>query len=499
MGIIRRQAFWNTIINYLGAGIGALNYIYLLPKFFPTEYIGLIRLVFSIVFLMHPISSLGLRSALVKFFPYFREDFSKQRFFVFFLLKILATSTAITLGIYVLFKPLFLKIYLEKSPLYIDYFYYVIPVFLGQALYYLVYSFGQVLYKTVLTNLLNEVFARLLLTAGILASLFGGFSPDQVIKFYFTAYFFLMLTGIPLLFTGENKLRLRGKIEKLPWKQQKEWLKYGIFVLLAGTTSILLTTIDSLMLGSYLGLKSVGVYSIYMYMATMLLLPTRAMSRIATTFIADAMAKKDMESIARIYRRTSLIQSSLGLLLFLLIYLNLDVFFHIIQKKEFYANNSYLAFVLLGIGFWIEITGGMNAYILSVSDKYKYDLYFTTAIGIVNILFNLVFIKLWGMVGAALATAMSYTIMNFLRWIFLKKNYNLQPYNKTFLFIIFSAIFAYGISAFLPELPNIWLNALVKSLVFIIVYLFPLLRFKWVPDYNDLLNLISQKIKERTK
>ncbi len=497
MGIIRRQALFNTIINYAGAAIGALNYIYLLPKFFPTEYIGLIRLIFSIVFILQHVSSLGLRSALTKFFPYYREDFPKQRFFLFFIFKILLASTFIVAGIYILFKPLFLKMFLEKSPLYIHYFYYVLPVFIGQAVYYLVDSLAQVLYKTTFTNFISQIFARIILTSGILASLIYKISPEEAVKFYFLAYSFVMLLGIPILFFGEHKLKFSGKTEKLSWQLKKEWLKYGGFVLLSGTANMLLTTIDSLMLGSYLGLKSVGVYSIYMYMATMLLLPTRALGKIALAFLADAMAKKDFASVLRIYRRTSLIQSSLGLLLFFGILLNMDLFYHIIQKKEFYEGNTIWVFVFLGLGFWIDITGGINGYIVYISDKYKYDLYFTTSLGILNILFNFFFIKFWGITGAALATALSYGIINFLRWYFLKKTYRLQPYDKTFSFVVLSGILAYGIVAILPKFFGIWINSFIKSTLFVLLYFFPMLYFKWIPDYNDFLNLLISKIKSR--
>ncbi len=69
MGIVRRQATYNTIINFIGAGIGALNYIYLLPKFFPTEYIGVIRLVLSIATMLQFLSAFGFICAFVKFFP----------------------------------------------------------------------------------------------------------------------------------------------------------------------------------------------------------------------------------------------------------------------------------------------------------------------------------------------------------------------------------------------------------------------------------------------
>ena len=42
MGIVQNQSFKNTIITYLGFGIGAINILFLYTKFLPDDYHGLL-------------------------------------------------------------------------------------------------------------------------------------------------------------------------------------------------------------------------------------------------------------------------------------------------------------------------------------------------------------------------------------------------------------------------------------------------------------------------
>ena len=83
MGILLRQSFWSTIVIYFGVVLGFINSIILSPSFLDTEQIGLIRQIISASTLLIPITTFGVNSAYVKFYPFFKDSLSgKKEFFL---------------------------------------------------------------------------------------------------------------------------------------------------------------------------------------------------------------------------------------------------------------------------------------------------------------------------------------------------------------------------------------------------------------------------------
>ena len=72
---------------------------------------------------------------------------------------------------------------------------------------------------------------------------------------------------------------------------------------------------------------------------------------------------------------------------------------------------------------------GVNAEILATSAKYKLNVYFNLGLAGLLVLFNLFFIEEWGITGAAAASALAMLIVNGVRWFYLKRKYDLQPFS----------------------------------------------------------------------
>ena len=72
MNIILKQSFWSTIIIYLGVLIGFFNSIFLFPKFFNPDQIGLLRQIISASTMLIPLATFGVSASYIKFYPYFK-------------------------------------------------------------------------------------------------------------------------------------------------------------------------------------------------------------------------------------------------------------------------------------------------------------------------------------------------------------------------------------------------------------------------------------------
>ena len=68
MGIVLNQSLKNTIITYLGFGIGAINTLYLYPIFLGATYYALTNYILSVANVIMPLFAIGMQNTLVKFF-----------------------------------------------------------------------------------------------------------------------------------------------------------------------------------------------------------------------------------------------------------------------------------------------------------------------------------------------------------------------------------------------------------------------------------------------
>jgi len=86
MGIVQNQSFKNTIITYLGFGIGAINVLFLFTKFLPNDYHGLVAFVLSTANIMMPLFALGVHNTIIKFYSSFKTRNSINSFLTLMLI-----------------------------------------------------------------------------------------------------------------------------------------------------------------------------------------------------------------------------------------------------------------------------------------------------------------------------------------------------------------------------------------------------------------------------
>ncbi len=69
MGNIARQATLNTLLTYMGIGLGFVNVVLLYPKVLQSDEFGLTRLLMSIATMAAQIAQLGAENSVIRFFP----------------------------------------------------------------------------------------------------------------------------------------------------------------------------------------------------------------------------------------------------------------------------------------------------------------------------------------------------------------------------------------------------------------------------------------------
>ena len=78
MGQIAKQSFRGTVVTYLGVAIGFVTTFFVITRFLSAEEIGLARVLIDAAVLFVGLAQLGTNASIVRFFPYFCADGTKN-------------------------------------------------------------------------------------------------------------------------------------------------------------------------------------------------------------------------------------------------------------------------------------------------------------------------------------------------------------------------------------------------------------------------------------
>lgn len=483
MGVIQRQGIKNTITTYLGIAIGFVSLIVIQPHFLTKEELGLTRILYSFSILIAMFVPLGIGNATTKYFPLFKNPEKKHHGYLAFMLLFPLAGFVLSAVVLLLLKNFIIAQYIKESPLFTDFFYYVFPLTFILALITCLNVYCYANYKSTIPAFLNDVVARLLVIGVITLYYLKWITLDQFIMCYVAMY------GLQLLMLAAYILQFDKPVLRIDWQtfKEKNFLKlinYGLLLWFAGVASIGLKYLDSIMLGKYLPLAFVGVYTIAAFIPTVIEAPLTALEKIAASRIAFAWADNNKKEILEIYRKSSLYMMALGGLLFAGI--NINIVNLLSFLPEGYQQGASVVFII-SVGTLVNMATGANAPILFNSEKYKWGAYFLILLAAVSVVLQMLLIPMLGLNGAALATVTGYIVYNVYMTAVVWKFYSLHPFQKKMMLVLLTIAVSYGISFLLPSLENKIVDMIYRSAIVTAVYLLMIYRFKILEEYHHLL------------
>ncbi|QNH60823.1 lipopolysaccharide biosynthesis protein [Hymenobacter sediminicola] len=490
MGIVRRQGLRNTVISYMGLALGFVNTVLVLPKVLEPHQIGLTSVLVALATMFAQVSAFGFGNMGIRFFPYFRQREAGHHGFLPFLLGVPLLGFSLVAALYLLGKPLVLSWYTEDAALLNQYYVWGLVLALFTLLLNLQDAYLKALYHTAFSSFSQEIVLRLLITAGAL--LFGSGYLDfhgYVLWYIGVNSSIALLLTVYTAFIGE--LHLRPTRAVLGVRPLREMLSFGAFALLGNVSGVIITTIDSLMVGSKVNFDGAGVYSVAFFISTALVLPFRALYKIAFPLLADYWKDQDLPRMADFYQRTTRLNTLLGCYLALGIALNLDFIFA--QMKPAYAVGATSVLILLAGRLFDGITG-VNGLIVVTSPRYRYDLLFNASLAAATVLMNLLLIPRMGLTGAAVAAAIALVSINIARTWFVWYSFGLQPFDRRVPLILLLAAAA-GLAAWLvPFVYSLFVTMLLRSTVLTAVYGSLLLLTNAEPQVREVLRKLLKRV-----
>ena len=494
MNLLQRQGFLNSLTLYTGTALGFFNLIILFQRFLSIEEIGFFSLMIAISLLYAQIASLGISNIILKFFPYYRSDDKRHQGFATFVVWWSIISFSLFTVLFLIFRNSIVDFYKEKkgASLLVKYFYYLVPLSFLTMVFAVIESMALTVFKNVFSSLLREVVLRLFTLGGVLLIATALINYHQFLLLYIASNLGIVILLFLYVFKG-NHFKFSTVSPKLA-QEKKKFLSYGVFTVLSGSSFVMIQNLDIIMLSILTteSLSFVGIYGTFFSIAMVISLPAKALSRTSLQIIAQSWVTNDLEKIGRIYYKTSVVQMLIGCLLFVGMVSDRQLIVQLLHKPQ-YAG-YFNVFIVVGAAFLVDMTGGVNGYIMNVSKYYQLTTVYIVSAVFFCVLCNWLLIPRIGMMGAAVSYFLTMLVINFAYWLFVKVKFGLQPFGKAHIHILFLSLMCLLIGLYLPLISNIYLDAIYRSIIIFIIYALFTYKLKISEDVNQVFDKILLKI-----
>lgn len=481
MGIIEKQATQNVIISYLGAGLGAITTLLLLPHLLTTGENGLIGILVSVSSLFAQFGNLGFSTVTIRFFPYFRNKDKGHHGFLFYALAVSVIGFLFCYLIFLILKPYIITSNIEKSKLLVDYLFYLMPLTFFTLFFNVFDTYLRATYNSVAGAITKEVLQRLAILFFLGAYGFSWISFPVFICGYIASS--CAPTLILALYTiKQDEWHVKPVKGFVTPQLRREIIRLSLYSIFSGFTGAVILNIDNIMINQMLGLSETGIYRIAFFFGTIILIPARSIYRITSSIVAESFRKDHIEPIHTLYNKSCNTQLTIGLLLFIGICINLDNIMQILPKEY---GSGKLVILYISMGYLFEMATGINQVIIANSKYYSYDLFFILSMLVVIIVCNYLLIPVYGIVGSAISTAITGIVANTLRFALLYNKFKMQPYDGNTLKLLLIGILSFIVGYVIPYLHNLYLDIAVRSGIVALLFLFLLLKTEASPELNQ--------------
>lgn len=495
MGTIQKQAISGAVFSYIGVAIGFITTGLLLPQVCTPEENGLLKLLISYSLLFAQFATLGFNSVTSRMFTFFRNQQQQHHGFLAVALAVAVLGFLLSMGVFYGLKPLIIKENIDSSALFIDYINYLIPLIFFTLLFFILDTYYTVLFDAVIGIFLKEFLQRVFVLLSI------GLFVFHIIDFHAFVVAYIVSFSLPTVIMIGALIRDKQFFVRPQWRfinrnMARSMVSVSLFGLLGSFSGIAVLQIDSVMVASMVSLEATGIYAITFFFGTLIRVPARSMQKISTTFIADAWKNSDYQVIDTIYKKSSITQFVVAVLLFAGIWGNIHNVFEILPEP--YQAGKYVLF-FIGLGNVIEMGGGVNSVMISTSKHYRVLTYLMIMLVGLIVITNLVFIPLLGLTGAAVASFISTLVYNLMRHIFVWRRFQMVAVSARHLLVAGIGLVAFAAGYVIPRLPHFILDIAVRSAVITVVFGILLIRLRVSEDINRevfrFISFLKQKLK----
>ena len=457
-------------IGLIIAGIVAYTSRVVLVRTLAPEDYGLFAAMFTAIAFFLFFRNFGLNISIGKFIPQLKvnKKYSeiKTSIISVLLFQLIVSSLFVVLF---WFAADFLALNYFKDPrasflIRVFSFYFITSIFFKNLT-----SFFKGFQKNRLQSLIEPIKNITMLTMIVIFLYLGYGVLAPVLAYVFAGLILLLLFIYPVLKTFN--------FWKYPFKDLgvfKQIFLFGLPVMMTGVGTKFVSYFDTLMLTYFSSLVEVGVYNIILPTALLFMLPAAAISAVFMPLISELSARKDFE---RVKIGMTLLYKYLYLFSAPIIF-SLFIFSDILIEKLFgvdYLIGSF-AFRILLIGVLFNMLTVLNNQYL-IGTGFPKKVFWVVFFGsILNVVLNVFLIPHYGLLGAAIATSLSYLLMFVISTSKVIRGTKMKLPLFNWFALILGLIAFVGVVYFIKNLIvwNVWVEGFVSLLAGYAVYLYVL-------------------------
>ncbi|MDB4595769.1 oligosaccharide flippase family protein, partial [Flavobacteriaceae bacterium] len=396
MGIVFKQTSWNIVTITVAILIGGINTLYFYPEFLREQYYGLVIFLLATSNLLQPLMSFGAQHTIIKFFSSFKNIKEKDEFLssiiflpLFFILPVCF--------LVVQFHDLIAEFLSVKNPIIKSYVWVIFLVSFATSYFEVFYAWSRVQFKSIFGNILKEIYPRIAVFILLFLVSIDILTKENFV-WWLTGLYYIRLAIMILyslfLYTPKFSVKIPNNF--------KEILSYSIYILLAGSAASFLIDIDKYMIPQKQAISQTAYYAVAVFIATVVEIPGRAMFQIINPLVAKALNEENFVELKNLYKQSSENLLIVCGLFFLLINLNIDSFYMLLNNQEY--SDASLVVLIISSAKLIQMSFGCGPAILATSKFYKITLPFSIAMAVSVYFLNDYLIDLYGINGAAIST-----------------------------------------------------------------------------------------------
>ncbi|WP_111309286.1 lipopolysaccharide biosynthesis protein [Confluentibacter sediminis] len=469
-----KQAFWFTLINYLGVAIGVISTVFIYP--YNKEFLGIVRYVDSMAQMLFPIMIFGGAQALIHFYPTLTEH-NKRQLFKYGIVTILCIS----IGLLVLL--ILGNAFVEWENY--NYLYYSLPIGFVLAFVELFRRQATNIEKLEVPTFYEKIIPKVSLPIIFLLLIFGYLDIIKSLVAFIISYFilfFLLVIYVLKHYKLNRDFNFKSLFSEVP---KREYYRYSFYSFLASFGSFLAFRIDTFMIPEFLPFEANGTFSIGVALATSLAIPATGVFAIYAPKISAYLKNDGINELGKKYIETAKLLFFIGAILYASIVLGVDSLFQMLPTYDKLVD-SIPIILLLGVNVLFNMSTGFNSEIISYSKYYRFNIIAILVLAILNIFLNLFFLTQTnlGIVGVAYASLIAMISFNCSKLVFIYKKFGILPFDKHYLKLFFTAILVFCVCYLLPENTNALLNLIIKVGLNACVTVFITYKMKWVYSLN---------------
>ncbi|QDP86312.1 oligosaccharide flippase family protein [Chryseobacterium sp. SNU WT5] len=482
MSVIARQGFKYSLIGYFGFLLGTISAIFIFP--YDVEFYGKLRYIMPTAEMLLPIVVFGLSFSNVKFFFQSKKEGKHQNILSLSTVGILINFVLFSLLFFLFFQifPQFKSLELWKMKRLI------LPLILIMALSAVFNKYITNFKRIVIPNIFENIFPKIANLGAFCLFFFLGVSEKGSYGF-FLGMFVLSFFGYVFYANSLEKIKPDFSTDYLRKDQLwKEILNYSFYGFLGNIGNYIAFRVDNFMIGEFLNFEENGVYSIILSILSFILIPQMGLYNISAPIINKTIAEGEFEELDRFHKKTSLTLFFLGTVLFSCILVGFPYLSTLIKNGDQLRQAEPVIWIL-GFAMIFDLATGFNGHIISLSKRYRFNIVVMLFLAITTIGLNYLFLTKTelGIMGIAMATAISLSLFNIIKIYFNHWKFKVFPLTIEMMYVLIICMLAITLAIMLPETKNNFINLLYKP-AFVLIVIFGANHVMKIFPLEDYLN-----------